>query len=139
MTGKYIHAVDPKGRLFVPSKLKEELGDTFYVTLGIGGCLSVYPMEKWTAIEENYKKLSIAAAAKVRPLFACAFKCEPDKQGRFLVPAELRSYARLKDNVTFLGQVDHAEIWDTETYAEKETEFLVSPDNLTAALEEVCF
>lgn len=137
MTGKYVHAVDPKGRLFVPSKLKEELGDTFYVTVGIGGCLSVYPMEKWTSIEENYKRLPISKTVRLRSLFALAVKCEPDKQGRFLLPAELREYAGLKENVTFIGQVDHAEIWNSDIYAGMEADFMTTPANLAAALEEL--
>lgn len=138
MTGKYVHSVDAKGRLFVPSKLRDELGETFYVTVGLDRCLSVYPLEKWSEIEARFKALPLSQAVKLRSFFANAAKCEPDKQGRFLIPAELRSYADLTDDVTFIGQVDHAEIWNTETYAERDLAFL-KPENLAAAMEELGF
>ena len=138
MVGKYRHTVDPKGRLFVPSKLREELGDAFYVTLGLDHCLSVYTEAGWEAIVEKYNALPIAKARKMRFLFANAAKCEPDKQGRFLLPADLRQYAGIKQDVTFIGQGSHAEIWDSDTYAALEEELLKS-ENLAAAMEELGF
>ena len=116
MVGKFNHTVDPKGRLFVPSKLRDELGDSFYVTLGLDHCLSVYTEEGWQAIVDKYNALPISQARKMRFLFANAAKCEPDKQGRFLIPTTLREYAGLKQEVTFIGQAGHAEIWDSEAY-----------------------
>ena len=89
MVGKYRHTVDPKGRLFVPAKLREELGDSFYVTLGLEHCLSVYTEAGWQAIVDKYNALPMSQARKMRFLFANAAKCEPDKQGRFLIPTEL--------------------------------------------------
>lgn len=138
MVGKYRHVVDPKGRLFVPSKLREELGDVFYVTLGLDSCLSVYTEAGWQAIVEKYNALPLAKARKMRFLFANAAKCEPDKQGRFLIPTELRDYAGLKQDVTFIGQAGHAEIWDSETYDALEAESL-TPESLAAAMEELDF
>ena len=138
MVGKYRHTVDPKGRLFVPSKLREELGSTFYVTLGLDNCLSVYTEAGWQAITEKYNALPLAQARKIRFLFANAAKCEPDKQGRFLIPTELRDYAGLKQEVTFIGQAGHAEIWDAETYDALEKATL-TPEALAAAMEELDF
>ena len=86
MYGKYRHTVDPKGRLFVPSKLRDELGEAFYVTLGLDHCLSVYTEAGWQSILDKYNALPISQARKMRFLFANAAKCEPDKQGRFLIP-----------------------------------------------------
>ena len=100
MFGKYKHTVDEKGRLFVPSKMRDELGNTFYVTLGLDHCLSVYTEAGWQAILDKYNALPIVQARKMRFLFANAAKCEPDKQGRFLIPAELRQYAGLSNEVT---------------------------------------
>lgn len=138
MVGKYVHTVDPKGRLFVPSRLRDELGGSFYVTLGLDHCLSVYPEDAWQAIVDKYNALPVSQARKMRFLFANAAKCEPDKQGRFLIPATLRDYAGLKQEVTFIGQAGHAEIWDTESYDKLEAETL-TPENLAAVMEELDF
>ncbi len=138
MVGKYRHTVDPKGRLFVPSKLREELGEVFYVTLGLDSCLSVYTEDGWQAITEKYNALPLAKARKMRFLFANAAKCEPDKQGRFLIPTGLRDYAGLKEEVTFIGQGGHAEIWDSEAYDAMERESL-TPETLAAVMEELDF
>ena len=138
MVGKYKHTVDPKGRLFVPSKLRDELGASFYVTLGLDHCLSVYTEEGWQAIVDKYNVLPISQARKMRFLFANAAKCEPDKQGRFLIPTTLRDYAGLKQEVTFIGQAGHAEIWDSEAYDRLEAETL-TPENLAAVMEELDF
>lgn len=138
MVGKYRHNVDPKGRLFVPSKLRDELGDAFYVTLGLDHCLSVYTEDGWQAILDKYNELPMSKARKMRFLFANAAKCEPDKQGRFLIPTELRDYAGLKQEVTFIGQGGHAEIWDSEAYDRLEAE-LLTPEALAAAMEELDF
>lgn len=138
MFGKYRHTVDPKGRLFVPSKLREELGEAFYVTLGLDHCLSVYTQEGWDAIVDKYNALPISKARKIRYLFANAAKCEPDKQGRFMIPAELRAYAGLKQEVVFIGQAGRAEIWDGEAYDKLEAETL-TPESLAEAMEELGF
>ena len=138
MVGKYRHTVDPKGRLFVPSKLRTELGDAFYVTLGLDHCLSVYTEEGWAAIVEKYNALPMSQARKMRFLFANAAKCEPDKQGRFLIPTELRDYAGLRQEVTFIGQAGHAEIWDSEAYDRLEEETL-TPEALAAVMEGLDF
>ena len=138
MVGKYRHTVDPKGRLFVPSKLRDELGDAFYVTLGLDHCLSGYTEAGWQAIVEKFNALPISKARKMRFLFANAAKCEPDKQGRFLIPTELREYAGLKQEVIFIGQAGHAEIWDSEAYDQLEAETL-TPEALASAMEELDF
>ena len=131
MYGKYKHTVDPKGRLFVPSKLRDELGEAFYVTLGLDHCLSVYTENGWQAILDKYNALPISQARKMRFLFANAAKCEPDKQGRFLIPTELRQYAGIR-------QGGHAEIWDSEAYDKLEQETL-TPENLAQVMEELGF
>ena len=138
MVGKYRHTVDPKGRLFVPAKLREELGESFYVTLGLEHCLSVYTEAGWQAIVDKYNALPMSQARKMRFLFANAAKCEPDKQGRFLIPTELRDYAGLKDEVMFVGLAGHAEIWDSATYDALEAETL-TPEYMASVMEELDF
>ena len=94
--------------------------------------------EGWQKIMDKYNALPISQARKMRFLFANAAKCEPDKQGRFLIPAELRQYAGLDQEVTFIGQGGRAEIWNSETYEAQEQEML-TPENLAATMEELGF
>jgi len=134
--GKYQHTVDAKGRLFVPSKFREELGEAFYVTLGTDTCLTIYTQDSWDVILSKFNALPLSQAQKMRFFFANACKCEPDKQGRFLLPQELRDYAGLRQEVKFIGQGDRAEIWDAERYDELEKEQL-SPAFVLKSLEEL--
>ena len=113
MTGQYAHNIDAKGRLFIPAKLREELGETFHVTIGQDGCLSVFSDAKWDAIMEDLKTRSYSEVKTLRPMFANAADCEPDGQGRILIPTTLREYAELKKDVTVIGMIDHVEIWDS--------------------------
>lgn len=138
MYGKYRHTVDPKGRLFVPSKLRDELGEAFYVTLGLDHCLSVYTEAGWQSILDKYNALPISQARKMRFLFANAAKCEPDSQGRILLPQKLRAYAGLDKDVVIIGVSNRAEIWNAERWAALEAEEL-NPENLAAVMEELGF
>ena len=138
MYGKYKHTLDPKGRLFVPSKLKDELGAAFYVAKAPDACLTVYPEAEWQKVLDHCNELPASKARAMRFFFANVAKCEPDKQGRFLIPSELRQYAGLTQDVTFIGQGGHAEIWDSEAYDELERQTL-TPENLTAVMEELGF
>ena len=103
MIGQYQHNIDAKGRLFIPAKYREELGDAFYVTIGLDGCLSVYSDAKWADLTEKFDALPISKARSMRVLFANAAKCEPDAQGRILIPAKLREYAALDKEVIING------------------------------------
>ena len=138
MFGKYKHTLDPKGRLFVPAKLREELGSAFYVARSLDPCLTVYTEEEWQRIVERSKAAPSSKARGLRTFFANVVRCEPDKQGRFLIPADLRQYAGLSQEVTFIGQGGHAEIWDSAAYEALEQETL-TPENLAAAMEELGF
>lgn len=137
MTGKYRHGIDNKGRLAVPARLREELGDAFYVTIGLSHSLMMLTQNGWDVIVEKKKQLPLAEAQKLRFFFANAVRCEPDKQGRILLPQELRSYAGLTSDVVVMGFGDKAEIWDAETYDRMEQAFLLGGDMdaVAAALE----
>ena len=134
MYGEYQHSVDSKGRIFVPAKLREELGDRFYVIPGVERCLLVYTMEKWAPVQEKIDALPLAKRGQLRHLMANIAECTPDKQGRILLPTRLREYAELRQDITFLGQSDHAEIWDTAAY-ERSVDDQLSPEYLRAAME----
>ncbi len=113
--GKYNHTLDTKGRLILPSKLRDSLGEEFVVTKGIDGCLFVYDKTEWAQFEEKLDTLSITSkeSRKVLRFFLSgAAYVEVDKQGRFLVPTELREYAGLDKEVCMVGSGRHVEIWD---------------------------
>ena len=138
MTGQYQHSIDAKGRLFIPAKLREELGETFYVTMGMDGCLSVYSDVSWARFTEKFESLPYTKTKSMRVLFANAAKCEPDAQGRILIPGKLRNYAKLHKDVVVIGVSNRAEIWNAEQWLAMEDEEL-NPDNLAAAMEELGF
>ena len=133
--GKYKHTLDPKGRLFVPAKLREELGSAFYVARSLDPCLTVYTEEEWQRIVERSKAAPSSKARGLRTFFANVVRCEPDKQGRFLLPDDLRKYAGIQQEVYFLGQAGRAEIWAAERYEEEEAN--VSAEELAALMEEI--
>ena len=117
MTGQYAHNIDAKGRLFIPAKLREELGETFHVTIGLDHCLSIYSDESWADFTDKVRVLPYSKAKALRPLFANAVDCEPDGQGRILIPTKLREYANLQKEVVVIGSFDRAEIWNAERWA----------------------
>ena len=138
MFGRYDHGVDEKGRIFVPAKFRSKLGESFYLTIGLDRCLCVYTEESWQKIVDKFNALPLSQSAKMRFLFANAAKCEPDRQGRFLIPGELRSYAEIGEDVTFIGMGSRAEIWDKERYAALEKEQL-TPETLRQMMEDLNF
>ncbi|MEG1658185.1 MAG: division/cell wall cluster transcriptional repressor MraZ [Oscillibacter sp.] len=138
MTGTNLHTVDGKGRLAIPAKLREELGDTFYVTIGPDPCLTVYSNTSWDRLTEKFEALPYSKARALRPLFSNAVKCEPDAQGRILIPQKLREYAHLKKDVSVIGVSSRAEIWDAKTWQELERQELES-GNMLSAMEELDF
>ena len=136
--GQYQHNIDAKGRLFIPAKFREDLGETFYVTIGLDGCLSVYSDSKWADLTEKFDALPISQARRMRTLFANAAKCEPDAQGRILIPTKLREYAALEREVIINGMSKCVELWNPERWAPIEVDGLDS-DNLAATMEELGF
>lgn len=136
MTGIYEHGLDAKGRLSVPSKIKDELGDVFYVTLAMDKCLKAYPMKGWEKFMEKVEAMSTAQKNRVRPLFAHAARCEIDGQGRVLLPQKLRDFVGLVKDVTIIGTGDTAEFWDAEEWAKKDA-IESMPENIAAVLSEL--
>ncbi len=117
--GEYNHTVDAKGRLIVPSKFREQLGDEFVVTKGLDGCLFVYENTEWKILEEKLKKLPLpnANARKINRFFlAGAALCEVDKQGRILLPAVLREFAGIEKDAVMVGVGNRIEIWSKESW-----------------------
>ena len=122
--GEYNHTIDTKGRVIVPSKFRETLGDEFVVTKGLDGCLFVYDNQEWTAFEEKLKALPITnkdARAFVRFFLAGAAGVEVDKQGRILLPASLREFAALEKDVVLIGVGSRIEIWSRERWEDTDS------------------
>ena len=140
MIGKYPAKMDDKGRLFVPAKLREELGDKFFVTYGFNGghkCLTAYTQSDWNSMIENFNKLSITQRSGPASLiFINAVECTPDKQFRFGMSQNLMSYAGIERDVVIVGRAGQAEIWDATEYETFENENL-SPEKLLASLEAI--
>ena len=138
MTGTYEHSIDAKGRLFIPAKLREELGVTFYLAMGVDECLAIYPQETWNRFTEKFASLPMSQSAAMRPLFANASKCELDSQGRIVIPQKLRKYAGLGKDAVIIGVNDRAEIWSAETWNAREEEEM-TPEKMKACLAALGF
>jgi MraZ protein len=116
--GIFEHSLDAKGRLFIPAKFRDDLGDSFYVNISSEDCLVAYTMEKWQDMKKRVDALSTLEQKMARPLFANASKCELDSQGRILLPQFLREFAGLAKDVVVVGNNNTAEIWDKEKWKE---------------------
>lgn len=121
--GEFQHSLDEKGRLIIPAKFREALGPSFVVTRGLDHCLFLYPQAEWQNLESKLKTLPLTnanARAFVRFFFSGANECELDKQGRILVPPNLREYAKLERDAVVIGVSNRVEVWaksEWETYS----------------------
>jgi MraZ protein len=138
--GKYNAKMDDKNRLFVPAKLRGELGESFFVTLGVNcghRCLTVYTSAEWQTLSDNFNALSISQRAGATSLiFMNAAECTPDKQFRFPLTQFLLDYAGIDREVMIVGRAGQAEIWDAEEFKRFEQENL-TPEKLLASLEAI--
>ena len=140
MIGKYPAKLDDKNRLFVPAKLRGELGEDFYVTLGVNcgrRCLTVYTAKDFETLERNFSALPLSQRADATSLiFMNAAQCNPDKQFRFSLTQFLLTYAGIGRDVMIVGRAGQAEIWAAEEFASFEAENL-TPEKLLASLEAI--
>lgn len=117
LIGEYQHNIDAKGRVAVPAKFREGLGLHFYITKGLDGCLFVLPPAEWAQLEEKIRSMPISKARGLqRFFFSGAAEVQPDKQGRILIPQQLREHAQLSKDITLIGTLNRVEIWDTEKW-----------------------
>lgn len=123
--GEFEHSLDAKGRLIIPAKFRELLGASFVITRGMDGCIFGYPAERWAALQAQLDDLPLTkkdARAFVRFFYSAAAECELDKQGRVMIPASLRKYAKLDKQCVIAGVSDRFEIWDAAKWQTFETE-----------------
>ena len=140
--GEYNHTIDAKGRLIVPAKFREILGDNFIVTKGLDGCLFVYPNDEWTRFEEKLKSLPLTnknARQFTRFFLAGAEACEVDKQGRILLPQVLREFASLEKDVVLVGVASRIEIWSRERWDESMNTYDGDMDEVAENMESLGF
>lgn len=127
--GEYNHTIDDKGRLIIPSKLRNDLGNNFIVTRGLEECLFIYSNSEWNNIINKYKNLPDTKEKRkfMRIFLSGATICEYDRQGRINIPSSLIEYASLKRDCVIVGVLDRLEIWSKELWSE----FIDSADNLS--------
>ncbi|HHU48905.1 MAG: division/cell wall cluster transcriptional repressor MraZ [Caldicoprobacterales bacterium] len=138
--GEYQHTIDPKGRVFMPAKFREELGEKFVVTKGLDNCLFVYPDEEWQNLEQKLRTLPLTskeARAFIRFFFAGAAECEADKQGRILIPANLREYASLEKELSIIGVSTRVEIWSRDAWESYNGESSLDQDAIIEKMAEL--
>lgn len=117
--GEYQHSIDPKGRVTVPAKFRDELGNRFVATKGLDNCIFLYPEDEWNSIEEKLRTLPFTRAdvrSFARFFFSGASELEIDKQGRILLPVKLREYARIEKELIVIGVGSRVEIWSIENW-----------------------
>lgn len=117
--GEYQHTIDDKGRMIIPAKFREALGDSFVITRGLDSCLFVYPRSEWSVLEQKLKALPLMksdARAFTRFFFSGATECELDKQGRVNIPNTLCEHAKLSKDCVVLGVSNRVEIWSKEIW-----------------------
>ncbi|MFD2638175.1 division/cell wall cluster transcriptional repressor MraZ [Piscibacillus salipiscarius] len=135
--GEFQHNIDTKGRIIVPAKFRDGLGESFVLTRGLDNCLFAYPQEEWRVLEEKLKKLPLTkkdARAFTRFFFSGAVECEIDKQGRINIPAPLRKFADLDKECIVIGVSNRIELWAKEKWTdyveESEESFADIAENL---------
>lgn len=138
--GEYQHCLDNKGRITVPARFREELGETFIVTKGLDNCLFVYSLPEWKTVEDNLKTLPFTRGdvrAFVRFFFSGACECETDKQGRILLPLSLREYAKIDKDVVIIGVGTRVEVWAQEYWEEYSKQAGASYEEISEKLVEL--
>ena len=119
LIGKYLHALDEKGRLIIPAKIRDDLGEVFIISPGLDQCLFGYSLSQWEQVAKQIKELSTASVdrrAFERMFYADAVEAELDKQGRVVIPQHLRDYAQIERDVYVVGVSDKIELWSKENW-----------------------
>lgn len=139
LKGEYSHNIDAKGRLIIPAKMRDDLGEHFVITKGMENCLYIYPETEWEEFEQKLNDLPTTTDKRARA-FAYFFQGSAidgdlDKQGRTLITSVLREYAKLDKEVVFVGMGKRAEIWDKARWVEKNAEVELNIEDIASEME----
>ena len=138
LMGEYSHSLDTKGRLIMPAKLRQDIGDKFILTKGLDGCLFAFSQQEWLNFETKLKALPLSdknARNFVRFFLSGATECELDKQGRFLIPNNLRMAATLEKEVVIIGVGTRLEIWNKQIWNKCDEE--ISADDIAQNMADL--
>lgn len=138
--GEYRHSLDSKNRLIMPAKFRDELGSSFVITKGLDNCLFIYSGEEWRNIENKLKALPMTnkdARAFVRFFFAGATECEIDKQGRVLIPSNLKEFARIDKDVVIIGVSTRLEIWSVDEWNKFNNDANISYEDVAEKMSQL--
>jgi len=138
--GEYQHNMDSKGRVIIPAKFRDKLGEKFVATRGLDNCLFVYPMNEWSVLENKLTSLPLTsknARTFVRFFFSGATECELDKQGRISIPANLRDYGNLSKETVIIGLANRIELWSKDRWDKYLDNAEDSYEDIAAAMEEL--
>ena len=140
--GEYRHRIDNKGRLIIPAKLRAHLSDTFVMTRGLDGCIFVYSMDEWAALEAKLATLPLTkkdARAFVRFFYAAATEEKLDKQGRVNITTQLADYAHLEKDCVIVGVSNRIEIWDADKWSQVNEDIIESFDEIAETMMDFDF
>lgn len=138
LIGEYEHSLDAKGRVIMPAKLREDMGEKFILTKGLDGCLFGFSQNEWANFEEKLKTLPLTnknARDFVRFFLSGATECEMDKQGRFLVASNLREYAGMDKEIVVIGVGNRIEMWNKEKWTIHNSDENISADEIAEKMD----
>lgn len=140
--GEYQHSLDDKARITIPAKFREDLGSSFVMTRGLDECLFVYPRKDWENLEAKLRAMPLArgdARQFIRFFFSGASECDLDRQGRVVVPVNLREYAGITQDCVVIGVGARMEIWDAQRWKSYSTSAQGAFSELASGLVDLDF
>ncbi len=138
LVGEFQHNIDAKGRMIMPAKFRDELGEKFVITKGLDKCLFVFSQFEWEKLDQKLSEQSLSKGRKIQRFFYGGMtECELDKQGRVLVPQTLREYAELFKDAVVVGLAKRAEIWNKDEWEKQNAEFVEDSDDVALQMEEL--
>ncbi len=138
LVGEFQHNIDAKGRMIMPAKFRDELGEKFVITKGLDKCLFVFSQSEWEKLDQKLSEQSLSKGRKIQRFFYGGMtECELDKQGRVLIPQTLREYSELFKDAVIVGLAKRAEIWNKDEWEKQNAEFVEDSDDVALQMEEL--